>query len=290
MERSVNTGPVAVLPESVARRIAAGEVIERPASVVRELLDNSIDAGAASVTVEIRSGGLESIRVDDDGAGMSRDDLELCWKPHATSKISRAEDLTHCRTLGFRGEALSSVAAVSRLEIRSRQAGAEAGHRLLVSNNRLEALEPAATSPGTTVAVDGLFYNLPGRKRFLKTPRSEAQQIRKVILEKALPQPEIRFRLIADGKEQLLLPAGSLEERAGALFGDKVAPQSIHRLEGSGEGFSLTVLAADPSQVRRDRKQIYTFVNGRRLREYALLQAVDYAFTDTMHGGLYPYA
>lgn len=290
MDREGARGPVALLPESVARRIAAGEVIERPASVVRELLDNSIDASASAVTVEINGGGLESIRVDDDGFGMSREDLELCWKPHATSKIKTAEDLANCRTLGFRGEALSSVAAVSRLEIRSRAAGAERGNRLLVSNNRLEALEPAAASEGTTVTVQGLFYNLPARKRFLRRPQSEGQQVRRVLLEKALPEPEIRFRLLSDGKERLLLPPGTLEERASALFGDKVPPHSLHRLEGSGEGFTVTLVVADPTEVRRDRKQIHPFVNGRRLKEFALVQAVEYAFTDVMHGGLYPYA
>ncbi len=290
MDREHSQGPVALLPESVARRIAAGEVIERPASVVRELLDNSIDASASSITVEIDGGGLESIRVDDDGFGMSREDLELCWQPHATSKIHTAEDLANCRTLGFRGEALSSIAAVSRLEIRSRAAGAEQGNRLQVSNNRVEALEPAAASEGTTVTVQGLFYNLPARKRFLKRPQSEGQQVRKVLLEKALPEPELRFRLITDGKERLLLPPGTLEERVSALFANKIPPQSLHRLEGSGEGFRVTVVVADPSHVRRDRKQIHPFVNGRRLKEFALVQAVEYAFTDVMHGGLYPYA
>jgi DNA mismatch repair protein MutL len=281
---------VALLPDSVARRIAAGEVIERPASVVRELFDNSIDAGATAVTVEIEGGGLERISVDDDGFGMSREDLELCWKPHATSKIATAEDLSRCRTLGFRGEALSSIAAVSRLEIRSRARGEEEGLRLSVSNNRLEALEAAPSSEGTTVSVQGLFYNLPARKRFLKRPQSEGQQVRKVLLEKALPEPEVRFRLVADGKERLLLPSGTLEERASALFGGKVPPQALHRLEGSGEGFRITLLVADPSYVRRDRKQIQPFVNGRRLKEFALVQAVEYAFTDVMHGGLFPYA
>lgn len=290
MGRSVNRGPVALLPDSVARRIAAGEVIERPASVVRELLDNSIDAAAKAITVEIEGGGLERIRVDDDGFGMSRADLELCWKPHATSKIKSAEDLARCRTLGFRGEALSSIAAVSRLEIRSRAGGEEQGQRLLVSNNQLEALEAAPSSEGTTVSVGGLFYNLPARKRFLKRPQSEGQQVRKVILEKALPEPEVRFRLISDGTERLILPAGTLEERASALFGGKVPPQALHRLEGSGEGFKVTLVAADPSHVRRDRKQIHPFVNGRRLKEFALVQAVEYAFTDVMHGGLFPYA
>lgn len=283
-------GSVALLPDSVARRIAAGEVIERPASVVRELLDNAVDAGAQSITVSITGGGSEGISVDDDGFGMSREDLELCWQPHATSKIRSTEDLDRCRTLGFRGEALASIAAVSRLEIRSRRPGAEEGYRLRVRQNRRESLAPAATSPGTTVSVEGLFYNLPARKRFLKRPQTETQQVRRTVLEKAFPEPGIKFRLLTDGKERLLLPAGSLEERAAALFGGKIPAAEIHRIEGTGEGFKATILVADPSHVRRDRKQIHPFVNGRRLKEFALVQAVEYAFTDVMHGGLFPYA
>ena len=281
---------VAVLPESVARRIAAGEVIERPASVVRELLDNAIDAGAKTVTVEIDGGGSERISVADDGFGMSREDLELCWKPHATSKIRSTEDLERCKTLGFRGEALASIAAVSRLEISSRRPGADEGYRLRVGQNHQEAPTSAPTSRGTTVTVEGLFYNLPARKRFLKRPQSEAQQVRKTVLEKALPEPDITFRLIAEGKERLLLPAGSLEERAAALFGGKIPSAEVRRIEGSGDGFRAVVLVADPRHVRRDRKQIHPFVNGRRLKEFSLVQAVEYAFTDVMHGGLFPYA
>jgi len=281
---------IAILPPDVSRRIAAGEVIERPASVVRELVDNGIDAGADEIDVTWSGGGAETIRVHDNGSGLTPQDLELCWLPHATSKIRTIEDLTRARTLGFRGEALSSIAAVSSLSIHTTPQGADKGYRLQVDHAEQTSLEPAPPSPGTTVEVRRLFSNLPARRRFLSRPQAETTAIRNVVKDKAIPVPEVRFSFQSDGGTLTVLPRQSLVERVSDVFGDVVPVQSLHEIRGSGEGFSITVVAAQPEIVRRDRRYIRTFVNGRRVWEYQLSQAVEYAYQDVQHGGLYPAA
>ncbi len=282
--------PVALLPPEVSRRIAAGEVIERPASVVRELIDNSLDAGADRIDVSWDAGGAELIRVTDNGQGMSRDDLELCWKPHATSKIRTIEDLEQSRSLGFRGEALASVAAVSELEIRAARPTADSGDLLVVRNAEQIRLEPAPPVAGTSVQVRRLFANLPARRRFLSRPQAETQAIRNTIMDKALPFPEVRFSHQSGTGDPRVLPSQNLTERVAAVFGSRVPPQSLQEVAGSGEGFGLTIVAAEPAIVRRDRRLIQVFVNRRRVWEYKLIQAVEYAYQDVQHGGLYPAA
>lgn len=282
--------PVALLPPEVSRRIAAGEVIERPASVVRELIDNSLDAGATQLDLSWDAGGAELIRVTDDGRGMTREDLDLAWHPHATSKIRTVEDLEHARCLGFRGEALASVAAVSELEIKSAVPGSTSGNRLLVRHAEPIALEPAPPVTGTTVQVRRLFANLPARRRFLSRPQAETQAIRNTIADKALPFPEVRFSHQTGSTGPRVLPSQSQLERVAALYGPKVPPQSLREVSGSGEGFSVHLVAAEPAIVRRDRRLIQVFVNRRRVWEYRLVQAVEYAYQDVQHGGLFPAA
>jgi DNA mismatch repair protein MutL len=281
---------VALLPAEVSRRIAAGEVIEKPASVVRELVDNSLDAGASAVDLAWESGGSEEIRVRDNGSGMTRQDLELCWKPHATSKIRTLEDLDHARSLGFRGEALASVAAVSELTIESTTPDASTGHRLEVRHARLEGITVAPPRPGTTVTVRRLFANLPARRRFLSRAQAETRAIRNTVLEKALPFPTVRFTLPGPGKTEQVLPPQSLVERTALVLGDSCPAQSLTELTGSGEGFFCTVIAAHPEVVRRDRRLIHVYVNRRRVWEYRFVQAVEYAYQDVQHGGVFPAA
>ncbi|MFW5826003.1 MAG: DNA mismatch repair endonuclease MutL [bacterium] len=278
-----------ILDPAVARKIAAGEVIERPAGVVRELLDNSLDAGATRIEVELTAGGTELIRVVDDGHGMVRDDLERAVLPHSTSKITTDDDLLHVRTLGFRGEALSSVAAVSRLEITSAPLDGTP-HRLRVEAGRVVALEPAPGAPGTSVAVADLFANVPARKRFLKRPGSEFATARSVFLDKALPFPDVEFRLTANGEPRSILPRASLVERIAAAYPQRTEPALLHEIEASGDGFRAVLIAGEPTSPRKDRKGLQVFVNRRRVWEYALVQAVEYAYRDYLHGGLYPVA
>ena len=204
---------IAILREDVSKKKAAGEVIDRPFSVIRELLDNSIDAGADAVDVYIEGGGIARISVVDNGTGMSREDLQLCSERHATSKIREEGDLYRVRSLGFRGEALASVAACSRLEIVSRergegqaaapaagQAAGEAAHRLRVEGGKRLGLEPWRGNPGTVVTVSDLFYNLPVRRKFLKSTAGESGMCRQIFLEKAVAHPDVAFRFFSDGK------------------------------------------------------------------------------------------
>ena len=277
--------PVKLLSKETASKIAAGEVIERPASVVRELLDNSIDAGASQIIVEIEEGGISSIRVSDDGCGMTREDLELCTHTHSTSKIEEAEDLLHLRSLGFRGEALSSVQAVSSLEITSTREG-PAAWKL-----SLGKISPARLNKGTTVEVKNLFENFPARKKFLKRPQYEAAQCRQTFVEKALPHYNIEMRYIADGINKLILPPhSSLKERCLAAMSLKEPEELFYEINQEGDGFSFKAVLGSPAVVRSDKRNIYIFVNGRRINEYGLVQALCYASEGYFPNGGFPSA
>ena len=277
--------PVKLLSKETASKIAAGEVIERPASVVRELLDNSIDARASQIIVEIEEGGISTIRVSDDGCGMTREDLELCTHTHSTSKIEEAEDLLHLRSLGFRGEALSSVQAVSSLEITSTREG-PAAWKL-----SLGKISPARLNKGTTVEVKNLFENFPARKKFLKRPQYEAAQCRQTFVEKALPHYNIEMRYIADGINKLILPPhSSLKERCLTAMSLKEPEELFYEINQEGDGFSFKAVLGSPAVVRSDKRNIYIFVNGRRINEYGLVQALCYASEGYFPNGGFPSA
>lgn len=281
---------VQLLGESVARRIAAGEVIERPASVVRELIDNAIDAQARQIDLYLEEGGIARIRLVDDGIGMSKEDMELCWLPHATSKIREVGDLQHIQTLGFRGEALSSVAACSRLEIISYSQNTDNCHRLLVEGGKQRLLEAYRGRAGTVLDVSDLFYSIPARKQFLKRAATESRLCRTSFLEKALPFPELDFKLFMDGNMRLFLPAASYPERVAACYDREYNANNLTLLEMEGEDFSLKVVAATPEQRRKDRKHIQIYANRRRIDEYAFVQAVEYGFDQYLPGGAFPSA
>lgn len=289
------TGTIHILSDAVARKIAAGEVIERPQSVVRELLDNSLDAGATNIDVHLESGGNDLIRVTDNGSGMTREDLERCYLPHATSKITTDDDLLRLRTLGFRGEALSSMAAVGRLTVTSMpslpaETTDPVSHRIEVHGGKLIGIAPAAGPPGTTVEVASLFFNVPARKRFLKRAQSESALVRSVLVDKAVAFPDVTFRLFSGADLRLFLPPGGRTERITAAYPERTEPALLHLLTGSGDGFTFEVVAGEPTAPRKDRKQVQIFVNRRRIWEYALVQAVEYAYRDYLHGGLFPVA
>ncbi len=271
---------VQVLPPEVARKIAAGEVIDRPAALVRELVDNAIDAGATTVEVSLQGGGAVRTEVSDDGRGMDREDLELCWLPHATSKIRTEDDLLRIETLGFRGEALSSVAAVARLEILTSRTGGKAW-RLAVGpggdlSSKVEA-ELSHRALGTSVRVLGLYDSFPARKKFLKRDSAEAALCRQAMLEKALAFPEVCFRFVSDGELKLFLPAvETRRERFAAAVLGRENMGFIHELFASGPNFSLSIVLGGPEITRADRKAQYVIVNGRRIQDFALLQALEY--------------
>lgn len=287
MENRKASRRIHLLREDVANRIAAGEVIDRPLSIVRELLDNALDASCRSVDLWIERGGLDEVRVADDGAGMDAEDLELCYLPHATSKIETVEDLAGSTTLGFRGEALSSIGLCATLEVTSRPGEARAAHRLLVRDGRILSLEPCGGPQGTLVRVSGLFEHQPGRRQFLKSAGAESAQCAATFLDKAVAFPDVRFRFHVDGSLRHFLPACSLVERVGQAY-PAAAAAGLAVVAGEREGLSVRVVLADPEHARRDRRFIQVFVNGRRIWEYSLVQAVEYGFTGTMPGGLHP--
>ncbi|MDR0401333.1 MAG: DNA mismatch repair endonuclease MutL [Treponema sp.] len=283
---------IAVLPPEEARKIAAGEVVDRPAALVREFLDNAIDAGGKRIEVFIDAGGRRRVEVDDDGEGMDREDLELCILTHATSKIRSLEDLNSIRTLGFRGEALAAAAAVSALEIVS--SGGREAWKLLAGpgGSRPLRIEPGIRNRGSSVRALGLFDTIPARKRFLKREGSEALLCRQAFIDKALAFPEIDFRFTQDGVLKLSLPqAGSCKERfAAALFGASPpgGADVLHEIYALGEGFRATLVVGGPELCRNDRRQQFVFANRRRIQDYSLLQALEYGVQGWFPNGLHP--
>ncbi|MGI5096601.1 DNA mismatch repair endonuclease MutL [Treponema socranskii] len=281
--------PVRKLSAEVARKIAAGEVIDRPNAIVRELMDNAVDSGADGIAVEIDSGGIEKVRVVDNGSGMTKSDLQNCARPHATSKIETETDLLHLSTLGFRGEALSSIAAVCRLSIIS------GGWKMRASVTEDHIIERTASTAGTIVQAEGLFENFPARRRFLKRPAAEALMCKNTFIEKTLARPDIAFSFTADGERRITLEAGtSLKKR----FVEAALPSEnaslFYEISGSSGGenpdWSFTCVIGEPGVSRANKKDIYIFVNGRRITEYSLVQAIEYGGQGYFPNGTYPAA
>ena len=281
---------IRILREEVSRKIAAGEVIDRPFSIVRELLDNAIDAGASAIDVYLEAGGLSRVRVVDDGAGMGRDDLELCWKPHATSKIESEDDLLKVSSLGFRGEALSSIAVCSRLSITSATDPSEPALRLEVLGGELRGVEECPGRKGSVVDVAELFYNFPARRKFLRSVSAESSLCRSIFLDRAVAHPSIAFRLYGEGELKLSLPAAAPLERISLAYGQKLDSRLLVESSAEGSGFRVRIDAGRPELRRRDRKLIQVFVNRRRVAEFSLMQAVEYGFAGYVPGGWYPVA
>ena len=281
--------PVRTLNPEVARKIAAGEVIDRPNAIIRELMDNSIDAGATSITVEISGGGIDKIRIIDDGTGMTKEDLANCARPHATSKIESEVDLMNLSTLGFRGEALASIAAVSRLSIQS------GGYKMRASITEDHIIEAAPALKGTIVQAEGLFENFPARRQFLKRPATEGIMCRNTFIEKALARPDLAFRFIADGETKLDLPAGqSQKDRFVMANSYSEGPELFYEFGNSSGGenpeWSFTVVIGEPAVSRTNKKEIFIYANGRRIQEYSLVQAVEYGAQGFFPNGTYPVA
>jgi DNA mismatch repair protein MutL len=282
-------GSIRVLPPETARLIAAGEVIDRPASALRELIDNAIDSGAAEVSARIEEGGIGLIRVVDDGSGMDRADLELAAFPHATSKIATADDLLTARSLGFRGEALASIAAAATLEIVSKDEASPSAHRLLSRPGAAALIEACAGRRGTSVTVSGLFKDFPARRQFLKRPQAEAALCRQAFTDKAAAHPALAFRFESGSGPPAVLRPSSRLERVGALYPEP--PLSLlHSIRFSGSGFEGELVFAGPAFARADRRLMQAFVNRRRVQDWSLLSSLDYGFSGYLPGGAHPYA
>ena len=276
------------LSESVINKIAAGEVIERPASVVKELLENSIDAGATQIEVTIERGGIEMIRVTDNGCGIPNDDLPLAVTSHATSKIVDADDLFRVGTFGFRGEALASVTEISQAMIRSRTADSDCGYELLINGGHAEPIEPCGCPVGTTIEIRQLFYNTPVRQKFLKTPQTEKSHIAEAFARVALANPQVQMTLMNNKSTVHQLAAtDSWRERISAFYGPEIADNLIPVSSNEGD-ISLNGFVVDPSISRSNKRMQYLFLNRRYIRDHSLQHALTEAYRGLLMVGRYP--
>jgi DNA mismatch repair protein MutL len=281
---------IRVLPPEVAERIAAGEVVERPASVVKELLENALDAGARRIAIEVRGGGLELVRVSDDGCGIIEEELELAFARHATSKIASAEDLWAIDTLGFRGEALPSIAAVADVELASRPPEREEGAWVRLEGGRVVARGQRGMPPGTVVTVTGLFTRHPARRKFLRSPQGEAQAIAQVVSHYALAYPEVRLSLLVDGRRLLATPgSGELRDAVAAIYGVETAG-ALLPVDGEHEGVRVAGLVGPPHLHRAGRGQLSFFVNRRWVQNRRLAFALEEAYQGLLPAGRHPVA
>jgi len=276
---------VRILPDDLADQIAAGEVVERPASVVKELVENALDAGARTLRVDIESGGVGLVRVSDDGQGMDPEDAQLAVRRHATSKLASIEDLSRITTLGFRGEALPSIASVSRFVLTTRTRDADVGTEVRVEGGTEHATRETGCAPGTTVTVRDLFFNIPARRKFLKATATESAHVREVVIRAALARPELRIVLSRDGRQALeLLPSPDLGARAIGLFPE----ERLARIAGSREGIGIDAWLSPPERARPGAQQLHLYVNGRPVRDRALARAVAFAYGSVLPTGKYP--
>ncbi|MBI2846007.1 MAG: DNA mismatch repair endonuclease MutL [Chloroflexi bacterium] len=282
--------PIRVLDEKVASQIAAGEVVERPASAVKELIENAIDAGASEIKIEVRGGGRRLIRVIDDGSGIPAEEAELAFARHSTSKLSSAEDLRRITTLGFRGEALPSIASVSRLTMLTRPREQSEGILLRIEGGKMLAREKRGSPPGTVVTVSDLFYNTPARLKFLRQDSTETGHIADLVMRYAFAQPRLKITLLADGRTLFRSPgSGDLFETVVAAWGAETAKQLLPVEENEG-GLRVSGLVGAPSLHRANSRQIVLLVNGRSIRDQSLSFALRQAYHTLLPTGRYPVA
>jgi DNA mismatch repair protein MutL len=286
--------PIRVLPEEVAAKIAAGEVIERPASVIKELLENAIDAEATSIHIEIRQGGRRLMRIADDGCGIPAADAELAFARHATSKLQRVEDLTRISTLGFRGEALASIAAVSQVTLLTRSGDEEIGTRLRVEGSRIVRREQHGHPRGTTISVENLFYNVPARLKFLRRDSTERRHIDRMVIRYAMAYPDRRFSLQNEGRLTFRSPgSGSLYDVLIEIYGLEIARAMIEVGDQEGAGaqtIRVSGYVSQPDTHRGNREHVTLFVNGRWVRDRGLTFAVEQAYHTLLPANRHPLA
>lgn len=279
---------IRVLDKHTAELIAAGEVVERPASVAKELLENAIDAGATQITLSIVRGGIQQLQIADNGSGIEAEYIDKAFVRHATSKIASAEDLGHIRTLGFRGEALASIASVARVEVLTRTEADEYACCYRIEGGEPQGMEPGARPRGTTVTVNDLFYNTPARMKFLKKDVSEGTFVADIVLHEALSHPEIAFRFLRDGKQQFMTPGdGQLRSAAYAVLGREFA-RDLLPLDGDGGVYKVTGLVTPPRACRASRSAQHFYVNGRYVKNRTMMAALESAYKGTLMQGKYP--
>lgn len=282
-------GKIRLLPEALACQVAAGEVVERPASVVKELVENSLDAGASNIEVRVQRGGIALIRVTDDGCGMNRDDALMCLERNATSKIRTKEDLGAITTLGFRGEAIPSIASVSKFRLATREPGALTGTEVIVTGGKLERVNDCGEPPGTQIEVRSLFFNLPARRKFLRTEATEYAHLEQVLKTQAIAHETVRFSLVRDERLAFQLPATtSLRERIGGLVGDDLASRLLEIEPMEQKGVKVRGFIGPPGMGRSDRRQQLTFLNGRPVEAAIVTRAMREGYHTALMKGQYP--
>ena len=280
-------GNIVLLDDLTINKIAAGEVIERPASVVKEMVENSIDAGAKNITVEIKNGGISLIKITDDGSGIAEDDMEIAFERHATSKIRRAEDLETVKSMGFRGEALASIAAISKVEMISKKADSETAHKIVVEGGKTLEFTEAARSVGTTITVENLFYNTPVRYKFLKKDFTEAGYIEDAVTRIALVNKDVAIKLISNGKTIIQTNGnGDLKTLIYSIYGKDIASEIIE-INYEYEGIKLTGAIGKPVIARANRSNQLFFLNGRYIKDKNLSAAADQAYKGMIPVGRY---
>lgn len=277
-----------VLDKHTAELIAAGEVVERPASVAKELLENAIDAGATQISLSIVRGGIQRLQISDNGSGIEAESIENAFVRHATSKISTADDLPHIHTLGFRGEALASIASVARVELLTKTDADEFAYCYRIEGGEALGLEPGARGRGTTITVNDLFYNTPARMKFLKKDVSEGTFVADAVLHVALSHPEISFRFVRDGKQQFVTPGdGSLRSAAYAVLGREFA-RDLLELEGENGVYKIKGLITPPRACRASRSAQHFYVNGRYVKNRTMMAGLENAYKGTLMQGRFP--
>ena len=283
------SGTIQILPEQLCNQIAAGEVVERPASVVKELLENALDAGATEITVEVEKGGRQLIRVVDNGHGMGKDDAFLCLERHATSKIRGADDLFALRTLGFRGEALPSIASVSRMLLRTHAAGEESGWEIYAEGGVIRRANAFGMPPGTTVEIRDLFFNTPARRKFLRKVETELGHIADLVTRLALAVPQVHFRLVHDGRTLVdAYRQSRLAERVGALLGRPLLADLLELDVDDGEGMRLSGFISQPAVQRATTGALHLYINQRYVRDRVVRHALLEGYRHVLPRGRYP--
>ena len=282
---------IRVLPDHVANQIAAGEVVERPASVAKELVENAIDAGARRIMIDVEAGGRRLLKVSDDGDGMVRDDAVLAFERHATSKIAKSEDLSSIATLGFRGEALASIASVARVELTTKTEEAAGATRVTIEGGKMRDVKDAAHPRGTTIAVRDLFFNVPARRKFLRSEATESFHLTNLVTHYALAHPEIAFTLTNNGREVLrVAPANDLRERAYQVFGAEFLDNLLEVGGGQARIARVSGFVSAPRDRRTSRDSQYLFVNGRFVRDRLIARALSEGYRAVLPHGVYPAA
>lgn len=278
---------IAILPEIITNKIAAGEVVERPASVIKELIENSLDAGATDISVEIAAGGRRLIRITDNGHGMSREDALLSLERHATSKIRSDNDLDGIHTLGFRGEALPSIASVSRLRLSSRETDSPEGTEIIVEGGKVRDVRACGMAPGTVISVEQIFFNTPARLKFLRSAETEAGHVGDCLTRMAISRPDVAFSCSSDGRDLLRVQRGDLLRRLSQALGKGTAA-SLHELHLSRDGIDISGYISSPAACRSTTSAMFTYINGRFIRDKVIQHAIMQAYRGVMDRGRYP--